>query len=101
MILLTVYKESAGNREKREFAQLQEAIEFGQKTGSYYEIFDPATCKVIDWDEINTREDDGWYYDDKEFLWKRCKSEDESEDGFTTGDFHFEMPGKTLNLRCA
>ncbi len=98
MILLTVYKESAGKREKREFARLQEAIEFGQKTGSDYEIYDPVSGKVIDWNEINVRDDEDWYYDEKDYLWKRFKQEEEFDDGFFAPDFHFDMFGQTCNL---
>ncbi len=101
MILLTVYKESAGARERREFARLQDAIEFGQKTGSDYEIFDPITGKVIDWNEINVREDDGWYYDEAEFLWKRYSVAEETDADFPGGDFQYELPGKNRKLRCA
>ena len=101
MILLTVYKESAGKREKREFARMQEAIEFGQKTGLDYEIYDPVTSKVIDWNEINVREDDGWYYDQKEYLWKKFKTDDDLEEVFSKSDFRHEMTRQNLNLRCA
>ena len=73
MILLTVNQNPEGKKEKREFARIQDAIEFGQETGSDYEIFDPGTGKVIDWNEINVREDDDWYYDDNESLWKKFK----------------------------
>ncbi len=101
MILLTVYKESAGKKEKREFAQIREAIEFGQQSGSDYEIWDPATGKVIDWNEINVRDDDDWYYDEKEYLWKKFKPEEESEDNFPAGDFFYEMIYQNRNLHCA
>ena len=101
MILLTVYREPAGKREKREFSQLQEAIEFGQKSGSDYAIYDPLTGKVIDWNEINVREEDDWYYDDKEYLWKKCRPEEETEDGLPKNDFRFEKSGQNRKLRCA
>jgi hypothetical protein len=99
MILLTVYKGSVRTKEKREFARLQDAIEFGQKTGSDYEIFDPVTGKVIDWNEINVCEDDGWYYDEKEYLWKKFKSDDDHEDGFPAGDFRYGLFSQCCNLR--
>jgi hypothetical protein len=101
MILLTIYKETAGKREKMEFARLQEAIEFGQKTGSDYEIYDPVTGKVIDWNEINVSEDDDWYYDEKEFLWKKFKHDADPADEILAGDFHYEMIGQSCNLRFA
>jgi hypothetical protein len=99
MLLLTVYRESAGEKEDREFARLQEAIEFGQHTGSDYEIYDPATGKVIDWNEINIREDDDWYYDENEYLWKRFKTDDYPEDSCHASNFHYEMIGQSCNLR--
>lgn len=101
MILLTVYKESAGKKEKREFAQIQEAIEFGQKTGSDYEIWDPVTGKVIDWNEINVRDDEDWYYDEKEYLWKKFKPEEEAEDNFPAGEIFYEMIHQNRNLHCS
>ena len=90
MILLTVYTEPEGNKENREFALLQDAIDFGQKTGSDYDIYDPGTGKLIDWNEINVREEDEWYYDDKESLWKKFNS----TDGFYNGiSIHENTPG--------
>lgn len=77
---------------------MQEAIEFGQLTGSDYEIYDPAAGKVIDWNEINVREDDDWYYDEKEFLWKRHKPEEDPEEICSHGDFRYEMMGQSRNL---
>jgi hypothetical protein len=76
MILLTMYREPEGKKENREFARLQDAIEFGQKAGTYYDIFDPGTGKVIDWNEINFKEEDDWYYDDYEQIWKKPEPED-------------------------
>ncbi|MCX6269536.1 MAG: hypothetical protein NTW16_19645 [Bacteroidetes bacterium] len=99
MILLTVYKEPVGKREKKEFFRIQDAIEFGQKTGSDYEIYDPVTRKIIDWNEINVREDDDWYYDDKEDLWKKHRLDDDREEGFPGADYRFEMFSQSCNLR--
>jgi hypothetical protein len=76
MILLTLYREPEGKKENREFGSLHEAIEFGQKAGTYYDIYDPATGKVIDWNEINVRDEDEWYYDEKEYLWKKFGPDD-------------------------
>ena len=94
MILLTLYKDPEGKRENREFALLQEAIEFGQKTGSDYEIFDPHTGKVIDWNEVNVKEDDEWYYDDNEYLWKKLRA----DDGFYNGVTLHENPYGFMNI---
>ena len=101
MILLTVYREPAGKREKREFARLQEAIEFGQKTGSDYEIYDPVTGKVIDWNEINVREEEEWYYDETESLWKKARCADDFDDLMPAGEFRYDMIRQKRNLRCA
>ena len=80
---------------------MQEAIEFGQKTGSVYEIYDPVTGKVIDWNEINVKEqpDEEWYYDDRELLWKRHRREDDVEEGYYFGECHYEMNTQNRNLR--
>ena len=94
MIILTLYKEPEGKRENREFAALQEAIEYGQKTGSYYDILDPVTGKVIDWNEINVREEDDWYYDENEYLWKKYNP----DDGFYNGIMARENHGGLMNL---
>jgi len=99
MILLTVYKEVAGKKEKREFSRLQEAIEFGQRSGSDYEIYDPVTGKIIDWNEVNVREDDGWYYDEQEFLWKRCRAEEEIDEVCHTVEFRPQVIRQNRNLR--
>ncbi len=76
MILLTVYRTQEGKREKREFAGLQEAIEFGQQSGADYEIYDPMTGQVIDWNQVNVKEEEDWYYDEQEYLWKKPGPED-------------------------
>jgi len=101
MILLTVYKEPAGKTEKIEFIRMQEAIEFGQKSGSDYDIYDPVAGKVIDWNEVNVQEDDGWYYDEQEYLWKRFTSDDDPENSFVSVDFRHELISQFSNLRCA
>lgn len=80
MILITIYREPSGKKENREFARLQDAIHYGQGTGAGYEVYDPSTGRVIDWNEVNAGEDDGWYYDDRELVWKRCSGDDPSAD---------------------
>jgi len=72
MIQITIYREPSGNKEKRAFARLRDAILYGQGTGSGYEVYDPSTGRVIDWNEVNVRDDDGWFYDDRENIWKRA-----------------------------
>jgi hypothetical protein len=99
MLLLTVYREPAGKKEKREFARFQEAVEFGQRTGLDYEIYDPVTGKIFDWNEINVREEDDWYYDDKEYLWKRARTDEDQDDEVSTVNFHYEMMNQNRNLQ--
>lgn len=70
---------------------LQEAIEFGQKAGSDYEIYDPGTGKVIDWNEVNVREDDEWYYDENESLWKKLSPDDGFYNGITIHDNPYHL----------
>ena len=94
MITLTVYRQPEGKRENQEFTLLQDAIEFGQKTGSDYEIFDPRSGKVIDWNEINVRDEDDWYYDENEFLWKKCRADDGFFNGYEPEDHSYPL----LNL---
>jgi len=72
MIQITIYREPSGNKEKRAFARLRDAILYGQGTGTGYEVYDPSTGRVIDWNEVNVRDDDGWFYDDRENIWKRA-----------------------------
>ena len=104
MILLTVYREPEGKKEKREFALLQEAIEFGQRTGSDYEIYDPLTGKVIDWNEINVRDDEEWYYDEKEYIWKKNRIEDGFYNGISvneiTGGSYIDSSRRKQNSIC-
>ena len=91
MILLTVYRDPDGKREKREFAYLQEAIEFGQKTGHDYDIYDPGTGKIIDWNEINVRDEDEWYYDEMEALWKKTSMNDGFYNGIAVPENSFSL----------
>jgi len=88
MIILTLYKEPQGKREKMEFALLKDAIEFGQYSGCCYDIYDTVSGKGTDWDEINFRDEDEWYYDDNEFLWKRFRPEDGFYNGISIRENH-------------
>lgn len=72
MIKLTIHHGAGERKEKREFRAISEAIEFGQRTGCDYEIFDPASGRLIDWNEINIREEEEWYYDADDMSWKRA-----------------------------
>lgn len=74
MVYLTLYRIGKNNRQNRvtlEFRTVHEAVKFGQQSGQDYEIFDPASGRNIDWNEINTREEEEWYYDESEMSWKK------------------------------
>ena len=100
MILLTIYHSPAGMREKREFLRLQDAIAYGQKSGRDYDVYDPATGKRIDYNEINVREEpaEEWYYDEAELLWKRVARTDDHDEPCTPSP-RFAMFGQSRNLR--
>ena len=78
MVQLTIYKESIGlwDTQRKEIFQtevdtIEKAIQLGQKSGAYYEVFDTQTCRMIDWNEVNIKEEDPWYYDEAELMWKK------------------------------
>ncbi len=83
---------------------LQEAIEFGQKTGSYYDIFDPGTGTFLDWNEINFSEEDEWYYDENEFIWKKFSADDGYYNGISVHEATYaakiEAPWRKQNYIC-
>lgn len=101
MILLTIYHDPSGMREKREFLRIQDAIAFGQKSGRDYDVYDPATGKRIDYNEVNVREEpaEEWYYDETELLWKRMARTEEHEEPAPAPSRRFAMLGQSRNLR--
>ncbi len=101
MIILTIHKGGAGRKERREFAGIREAIDFGQRTGADYEIYDPATGRVIDWNEINVKEEPEWYYDEREALWKRHHCADDAEETGARGILLAGHFTQSRNLRRA
>lgn len=79
MVYLTLFCTGKNNRKNRvslEFRTLLEAVEFGQRSGDDYEIFDPVTGRNIDWNEINIRNEEEWFYDEKEMAWKKTEPDD-------------------------
>ena len=82
MIHLTIYK---GNTRKLKITQemtfksIKEAIHAGQSSGHFYEILDPSTGRIIDWNEVNVEINDDWYYDETELIWKKCPVESSNE----------------------
>ena len=80
MVQLSIYKESYSlwDKNRKEIIQtevetIEKAIQIGQQSGAYYEVFDTKTCRLIDWNEINIKEEDPWYYDEAEMIWKKQK----------------------------
>ncbi len=55
---------------------MDEAIRIGQRSGQYYEVFDFATGRNTDWNEVNYKEEDNWYYDEEELIWKKMQAGD-------------------------
>ena len=84
MVLLKLYKDSENCRKKETtlMGSIEEAIEAGQGSGLYYEVIDLASGRIIDWNEVNIRPDEEWYYDETEMIWKRHTSDVPSEPTF-------------------
>ena len=85
MVQLTICKgaenkgsgRTAGETVVARVATLEEAIRLGQSTGMYYEVLDLSSGRVIDWNEVNVREDDEeWVYDQTEMIWKKSEPEE-------------------------
>jgi hypothetical protein len=84
MVQLTIYKESNNSlwdKNHKEIIQaevetIEKAILLGQNSGAYYEVFDTKTCRLIDWNEVNIKEEDPWYYDEAEMMWKKHAEEE-------------------------
>ena len=88
MIHLTIYKGNTGKRKTTQemtFKSILEAIHAGQSSGQFYEILDPSTGRIIDWNEVNVEINDGWYYDETELIWKKCPVESSNESWMKKG----------------
>ena len=80
--MLTIYSQSPGKRRKnkhKEFATVQEAVQYGQNSGKLYSIFDAKSHRIIDWTEINENSNDDWVYNEQEQVWEKSKDEDSEE----------------------
>ena len=55
---------------------VETAICIGQASGLFYEIFDMTNGRTIDWTEVNFKEEEEWYYDEDELLWKKHAEEE-------------------------
>jgi hypothetical protein len=90
MVILTILhdlrSELAGHNLSRSVdlldISLEKAVQLGQRSGRYYEIFDLASGRTVDWTEVNYKEenDDAWYYDEVEMLWKKQSVETHPEE---------------------
>ena len=79
MVHLSIYKSNNCDWERtREMTvnSIHDAVRIGQESGLYFDIFDPKTSRIIDWNEINIKNDDGWYYDEEELIWKKYREEE-------------------------
>jgi hypothetical protein len=81
MVLLKLHKEHENRRKKETtlMGSIEEAIEAGQGSGLYYEVIDLASGRIIDWNEVNIRPEEDWYYDESEMIWKRYSAENARE----------------------
>ena len=107
MVLLTIYKDgSINNRSRKGIAEskvktLDEAIRIGQNSGQYYEVFDTKSGRTIDWNEVNVKTEDDWYYDEVEMIWmKRSKDEsyEETPNSFFNRLFNFNDDNQLCQL---
>lgn len=67
----TFSKKENANREEILMRTIEEAIQEGQQTGLYYEVYDPQSGRVIDWNEVNIHEQEEWFYDEHDMIWKK------------------------------
>ena len=85
MVQLKLFKETNGNKlngNRNEVVvstveSIEEAIWIGQKSGLFYEVRDMKSGRTIDWNEVNIKAEEDWYYDETEMIWKK-RSEAES-----------------------
>lgn len=83
MVLLTIFKNKAEGKSRRiskTYESIDEAVKAGQNSGSFYDIYDLASQRSIDWEEIYERDDNdddvvGWYYDEVDYTWKKVQEE--------------------------
>lgn len=54
-----------------EFESPEAAIRRGRQSGCAYMIEDLSTGKTYDCEEIDMREEEDWFYDETEMIWKR------------------------------
>ncbi|MCK9205243.1 MAG: hypothetical protein M0P58_12530 [Bacteroidales bacterium] len=85
MYLLTFYHLTDDSRQRdRKFGSLDEAIEFGRKSGRYYDIYNTTTARTISWNEIHREQnDEEWFYDESELMWKKGRDMDMDEEEMT------------------
>ena len=83
MFIIWLYTKSVGLRLKKkypEFPTLKEAIDYGDKSGRFYTIYDDVNSRLIDWLEIHEDDASEWIYNENDLLWEKLKDEAEEED---------------------
>jgi len=83
MFIVWLYTKSVGLRLRKnypEFPTIMEAIEYGDKSGRFYTIYDDENLRLIDWHEIHEDFTSEWFYNENDLLWEKLKDEAEEED---------------------
>ena len=74
MIRLKLFKTNKTSKKQMEimkFDSVEEAIRFGNQSGCSWSVDDQKSGRSYDCDEIENREEEDWYYDEAELIWKR------------------------------
>jgi hypothetical protein len=74
MVYLKLFKatKSIGkNIEVMEFESLEAAVRSGRQSGFAYLIDDRLSGKTYDGEEFESGDEEEWYYDEPEMIWKR------------------------------
>jgi hypothetical protein len=57
------------------FRNFPEALMAARRSGTYFDLCDTRSGRTFTWEECTLGEDDGWYYDESEALWKKANSD--------------------------
>jgi len=68
-------------QDHKTFYDLMDALEFGRKSGRYFDIYDTRSARTLSWNELywQTDEED-WYYDEFEMIWKKGNEQETGEE---------------------
>jgi hypothetical protein len=58
---------------------MKEAIQYGDKSGKLYTIYDDENSRWSDWHEIHEDFTSEWFYNENDLLWEKLKDEEEEE----------------------